>query len=59
MDEAIFQTVLEEALEQYYEGTNETVRVRTFADVGVLTNNTGLVVTVDGSEFQVTIVQSK
>ena len=35
-------------------------RVRTFDEEGVLTNNAGLVVTTaDGSQFQITIVQSR
>ncbi len=35
-------------------------RVRTYADVGVLTQNAGLIVVLaDGSEFQLTIVQSR
>lgn len=36
------------------------VRVRTFEDAGVLTYNKGLVISLpDGSEFQLTIVQSR
>jgi hypothetical protein len=36
------------------------LRVRTFADEGLLTGNAGLVVTAkDGSEFQITIVRSR
>jgi len=35
-------------------------RLRTYRDVGLLTNNKGIVVTMsDGSEFQVQVVQSK
>ncbi len=38
----------------------EGCRVRTFEDAGVMTYNKGVVVTLpDGSEFQVTIVQSR
>ena len=34
--------------------------VQTFREVGMLTNDTGLVVTMkDGSEFQLTVVQSR
>lgn len=37
----------------------QNCRVRTYQDVGMLTRNHGLVVRMgDGSEFQVTIVQS-
>ena len=38
----------------------EDARVRTFEDAGVMTYNKGLVITLpDGSEFQLTIVQSR
>ena len=34
--------------------------VRTYADLGMLTNNAGLVVEMDdGSEFQITVVRSR
>ena len=38
----------------------EVRKVRTYDDVGMLTKDAGLVITTaDGSEFQVTIVQSR
>ena len=38
----------------------ETLRVRTFEEEGVLTYNKGLVISLpDGTEFQLTIVQSR
>ena len=38
----------------------EDARVRTFEDAGVMTYNKGLVISLpDGSEFQLTIVQSR
>lgn len=38
---------------------DEVVHVRTYDEVGLMTNDSGLVVvTKDGSEFQVTIVQT-
>ena len=38
----------------------EVLKVRTFADAGVMTYNKGLVITLpDGSEYQLTIVQSR
>ncbi len=38
----------------------ENIRVRTFEDAGVMTYNKGLVLELpDGSEFQLTIVQSR
>lgn len=44
----------------HFEGPKNIARVATFEQRGVLTRNNGLVVTLaDGSEYQVTIVQSK
>ena len=38
----------------------EDARVRTFEDAGIMTYNKGLVISLpDGSEFQLTIVQSR
>ena len=38
----------------------ENLRVQTFAEAGLMTRNSGLVITLpDGSEFQLTIVQSR
>ena len=38
----------------------ENLRVRTFAEAGVMTYDKGLVIsTPDGSEFQLTIIQSR
>lgn len=38
----------------------ESIRVKTYAQAGVLSGNKGLVITLpDGSEFQVTIIQSR
>ena len=43
-----------------YEICWENLRVRTFAEAGVITYDKGLVITTpDGSEFQVTIIQSR
>lgn len=33
--------------------------VRTFERAGVMTNNAGIVVTIDDQEFQITVVQSR
>jgi len=43
------------------DGDEETIRsIVTFADAGVLTSNSGLVVRmVDGSEYQITVVRSR
>jgi hypothetical protein len=59
--EQAMQTILDDAIGAWCEESRieAEVRVRTFEDMGVLTRNKGLVVTIDGNEFQVTIVQSK
>ena len=51
----------EEADEVSEDFNNQTVKsVRTYPEVGMLTNDAGLVVTMkDGSEFQLTVVQSR
>jgi hypothetical protein len=61
-DEAV--EVLTDALDLYREENDEEDsplrRVETFEDVGILTTDAGLVITMkDGSEFQITIVCSK
>jgi hypothetical protein len=48
-----------EELDAAISETIEGARVRTFADVGVMTNNQGLVVRTSYGEFQVTIVRSR
>ena len=59
MNEIDIETMLYEML-QDDEAAPEVVAVRTFEEAGVLTGNRGVVVrAADGSEFQVTIVQSR
>lgn len=50
--------ILTESLEAYAadEGTN--VKVRAYEEAGLLTRDTGLVVEVEGSRFQITIVKA-
>ena len=56
-NEAMFEQSLAEAIEEY-DGWNVR-RVQTFRDSGMLSNNNGLVIDLqDGSQFQITIVQS-
>ena len=63
----IDETVVEETLLMLLSGecdvedtALESCRVRTFEDAGVLTYNRGVVIRLpDGSEFQVTIIQSR
>lgn len=58
MNELDIQTILAELLLE--EGPEGLTDVRTFEEDGVLTYNKGLVITTeDGSEFQITIVQSR
>jgi hypothetical protein len=56
--------VLIEALDLYRDENDEDEiplrRVDSFEDVGILTTDAGLVLTMkDGSEFQITVVQSR
>ena len=62
--ERALMMTLTEAPDDYASGEalniEQVRRVQTFEDLGVLTNNRGVVVTMkDGSEFQLTIVQSR
>ncbi|HUT56490.1 MAG TPA: hypothetical protein VNA25_01295 [Phycisphaerae bacterium] len=59
MNESDIETMLYELL-QDDEMAPEVRRVETFEEAGVLTGNRGVVVrAADGSEFQITIVQSR
>lgn len=60
-DEEEFETELLDLLSGDAEFDDlDVVRVSTFADAGVLTRNSGLVVRLrNGDEFQITIVQSR
>ena len=54
------ENILIDALEYYQEEEGAKIKTRTYSDVGMLTTDRGLVVTLpDGSQFQVTIVQSR
>ena len=62
--EKALMATLSEAPGEYTSGwaldIKQVARVQTLEDAGVLNRNCGLVVTMnDGSEFQVTIVQSR
>jgi hypothetical protein len=60
MDEFEMQEVLQDSLEHAAEDEHKIKHIMTFQRAGLLTRNKGLVLTLhDGSEFQVTIVQSK
>ena len=51
------QNILADALAAYAEEAGTQFKTRTFEDVGILTSNKGLVIEVEGSRFQLTIVQ--
>ena len=66
-EEQFNEDTLQDALRKYitegydsYEICWENLRVRTFAEAGLMTYNKGLVIGLpDGTEFQLTIVQSR
>ena len=61
--EETLQDALRELITEGYDSMDicwENLRVQTFEEAGVMTYNKGLVITLpDGSEFQLTIVQSR
>jgi len=61
MNERDFREILHEILAlDIDEGDGSISRVNTFSEAGLLTTNEGLVVkTKDGSDFQLTIIQSR
>ena len=51
---------VEEIITELMADHDQILRVQTFEAAGVLTTNNGLVIrTEDGSEFQITIIQSR
>jgi hypothetical protein len=59
MTEAQMQHWLEEAILFHAQDVGSGVDLMNYATAGVLTNNKGLVVRLGGSEFQLTIVQTR
>lgn len=60
MNESGFETWLREAINLMNDEDPEVERISTFEEAGILTRNKGLVVkSIDGREFQITVVQSK
>ena len=61
--EDTLQNALRELITEGYDSYEmcwENLRVRTFAEAGLMTWNRGLVITLpDGSEYQLTIVRSR
>lgn len=59
MDKMSEHDVSDQICEMLY-GIDEITRICTFEEAGLMTNNKGLVIRYDdGTEFQVTVVQSK
>ena len=52
------QNILTDALEAYADEAGKTFKIRTFEDAGLLTRDNGLVVEIEGSTFQLTIVKA-
>ena len=52
------QNILTDALEAYAEEERRPLKIRTFEDAGLLTRDNGLVVEIEGSLFQLTIVKA-
>jgi hypothetical protein len=51
------ENILTDALAAYAEEAGKAFKVRTYEDAGMLTRDKGLVVEVEGSKFQITIVK--
>ncbi len=50
--------ILAEAVSEYItDEDGEPVRVRSFAEAGLMTSNQGIVITIDGEQFQVSVVR--
>jgi hypothetical protein len=52
------QNILTDALEEYAKEAGTNFRIRTYEEAGLLTRDNGLVVEVEGSRFQLTIVKA-
>jgi hypothetical protein len=52
------QNILADALATYAEEAGTKIMTRTYEDAGMLTRDKGLVVEVEGSNFQLTIVKA-
>jgi len=52
------QNILTDALASYAEEAGTEIKTRTYEDAGVLTRDKGLVIEVEGSKFQLTIVKA-
>ena len=52
------QNIVADALAAYAEEAGTEIKTRTYEDAGMLTRDKGLVVEVEGSRFQLTIVKA-
>ena len=59
IQDSAMMRILEEGIVMAADEQDLHAKVRTFEDVGMLTNDAGLVVEIAGMEFQITVVRSK
>lgn len=52
------QNILTDALEEYAKEAGTNFKIRTYEEAGLLTRDNGLVVEIEGSRFQLTIVKA-
>jgi hypothetical protein len=57
-NELNMQNILTDALEEYAKEAGTNFKIRTYEEAGLLTRDNGLVVEVEGSRFQLTIVKA-
>ena len=58
LNEFHMQNILSEALELYADDAGTEIKTRTYEEAGLLTRDNGLIVEVEGSTFQLTIVKA-
>lgn len=58
IDESDIEQIMINALDMWADENNRPIVRNTFDEIGMLTNNKGVVLDIDGSEFQITIVKS-
>jgi hypothetical protein len=57
-NESYVENILTEALWSYADRTGTDIKTRTYEDAGLLTRDKGVIVEVEGSRFQITIVKA-
>jgi len=57
-DEWNMQNIVADALATYAEEAGTEIKTRTYEEAGILTRDKGLIVEVEGSRFQLTIVKA-